>query len=85
MKLLGNRILLLPVEKVEGLIEAPQLTKEPTPFGRIVQIGPGSKIEPALAVGQLIRHDTNYGYQSVVHDGAIHRVISATDVQLILE
>ena len=84
MTLLGNRILLDPIEEAEGPIVAPQLSKKKTPLGRIVMLGNAMKV-PDLQVGQKVYVDTNYGSIDVPHDGRIHRIVSAADVQLILD
>lgn len=88
MKVLGNRILIKPIAPdnttPSGLImPAANLSKQP--YARVVQLGSGKKIPTELAVGQLIRVDTSYGSQDVKVGGALHRIVSVLDVQVVFD
>lgn len=83
MNLLGNRLLIEPIEPPAGTIEAPQLSKTLTPIGRVVLLGSGPISHPELAVGQQVRVDTDRGSVAVLYEGRPHRIVSALDVQLI--
>jgi len=83
MKLLGNRILIEPIEEASGPIEAPQLSKRVTPFGRVAMLGDGPHMPPELAIGQRVHVDVDRGHVAVAHEGRPHRIVSVLDVQLI--
>lgn len=84
MKVLGDRILMDPIEPPEGVIATPGLSKTKTPYGRVSIIGDGPNIPKDLQVGQLVRVDTNYGHAEAPYDGRPHRIVSTKDIQLIL-
>jgi len=84
MNLLGNRLLIEPIEPPTGTIEAPQLSKRLTPIGRVVKLGTGPITHPELEVGQIVHVDTDRGSVPITEAGRPHRIVSVLDVQLIL-
>lgn len=85
MQLLGNRILIEPIEEASTtpLIAAPDKSKTKSPIGKVVLRGSGPNIHPELVPGAKCLVDVNYGSVDRLHDGKVCRIVSSQDVLLV--
>ena len=90
MKLLGNRVLIKPIDKTVtsgGIFLPDNYKREPTQFGVVVSVGPGTLLEDQktrvpsqLAEGdQVIIHYRHVGTEVEI-GGVRYRILRETDV-----
>lgn len=88
MKILGNRVLILPVPEPEpaSVIVAPETSKEPSHHGLVVLRGNGPDIPPELTPGTrvYVSRGFGHGYALVEYQGVEHHIVSMLDVEMAL-
>jgi len=84
MKILGNRILVEPVEEpISAVVETDPRSQKESPIGIIVEVGDGKEIDPLLTVGARVWLNLDYGFVAHVQNGKRLRLHSAKDALLV--